>query len=135
MRIYLGKMMALGVLAATAFCFGSGSVWAAEAFSALDLAQAAAANRLKFDKQFKNTEFNITGTVFKAEEENGKYVVYLHGAANKNPFKSIACEFDSKYEDAVMDMDAGKTVTLHCVYRGKQMFEMGAFTLVNCQPK
>lgn len=135
MRIYLGGMMALGVLATMAVCFGSGDVWADEAFSALDLAKAADANRLRFDKQFKNKEFDIKGTVFKAEEGNGKYVVYLHGAANKNPFRSIACEFDPEYEDAVMEMDAGKTVTVHCAYMGKQPFEMGALTLMNCQPR
>lgn len=132
-----GNMKKAIALLASIVGFGlwATSTMAEDAFSAIDMANEAQANRMRFDKQFKDMQFDVAGEIFKIDEKNGKYIVYLHGAANKNPMRVVACEFDPKYEDAVMKMDKGNTITAHCVYRGKQQFEMGAFTLVDCEPK
>lgn len=108
---------------------------AEDAIPIMDMVKEAESNQMRFNKTFKDKQFDVTGQIFKIEEKQGKYIVYLQGAANKNPFKAVACEFDPKYENALMDLNTGQTIVAHCVYRGKKQFEMGAFTLVDCEPK
>lgn len=123
------------IFAAICCIFATENIKAEDAFSTIDLANEAEANRMRFDKNFKDKQFSVTGEIFKIEEKQGKYMVYLHGAKNGNPMKVVACQFDPQYEDTIMKMDKGSNITAECVYRGKQQFEMWSFTLVDCVPK
>lgn len=125
----------IAVLTFGVFCAFMTEQARAESFTAPDLVKQAGANRMRFDKQLKGKNLEVTGRITEVKEEEGKYVVSLDGSEDGNPFEAVDCQFGPAYEEAVMNMNAGDTITANCVYRGEVDFELGALTLMECSPK
>ncbi|SMG50333.1 tRNA_anti-like [Dethiosulfovibrio salsuginis] len=94
-------------------------------------------NKLRFEKKYKDKFIDVVGHVGSIEEEgkgsDKSIVIDLVGSKGRdNPFSYISCHFSIDQLDALLELNKRDRIIVKGVYRGSQIFEVGALSLFDC---
>ena len=102
-----------------------------EDISAQTLITGITQNNLRFNKQYKGSQLNVSGYVGSLKERKDGYMLTLQGDKGR-PMPYIECRFDVSEEDKLLELNRGDEIRIEGIYRGNEELSHGVFVLYRC---